>query len=836
MSQKTPAIKPSIDNAPIDKAPVDKAPVDKDLIDKRPSEKRIKLSVGDLVDFSARRGDLFSESGYAGPTSLEGIRGHQKVQKARNDSWQKEVSVKQAINQHGYIVTMTGRIDLLSADDQLIVIEEIKTTYRHPSQIAPSQQSLHLAQAKVYAYLYWRQLPTEQQKQHHAIEVIVNYFNVLDNISNPQSQRIQIDDLTDYFQQLLGRYIQWYSKVERHRQQVIQSSKALLFPFSDYRVGQHNFARQVYRAIREKQTLMVEAPTGTGKTMSTLFPAVKALGESLVKQIVYLTAKGSAQQNALVAAQTLVEQNLKLDYVVIQAKDKSCPCRSEEQIVRNSCVSSDGRCSRTIDFYDRLPDARIACLKTRHLDVDTLQAIADQFHLCPFELSLQMVRWFTLVICDVNYVFDPMVQLATFEQDRSQRVLLLDELHNLSDRGRDMFSAQLSSGETQQIAKALDGFPLVKKAANSLARMIKKLSEESILEEPPASVFNQVEKCLTAINQQESGAEGLNSGLANDVFGKQPEGYAQWVKALYRYYMIHQLFSESHRGFVLKHQFGRVQSTSINLRCLDCATLIGRQINLMRSMIGFSATISPVAFFSTLLGLDENARSLKLPPVFPVENQLTIHCDYIDTRWQARVGSVEPLIGLIEQVMLSRPGKYLIFFPSYEYMNSVCEPFIQNHSNFKVISQNAASTDQQRQAFLNAFFAEDDPIIGFAILGGVFGEGVDFKGDALHGTIIVGTGMPSPSAEQKALQNYYQQQGFNGFQYAFQFPGLTRVLQTAGRVIRSEQDRGVVILVDPRFSRNDYRGLFPAHWEMKRHSNINEISSSLTSFWSAAKE
>ncbi len=804
------------------------------------------LSVRELVEFSCRSGDLFPGS-MAGPTSREGIAGHQKLQKSRGKQWQSERKLKQSVEHEGYCVTLQGRVDLLNEQGDEVIVEEIKTTYQPPERIPDGTKQLHWAQAKLYAYLYLLEqqqqfdassdiTPAQPPETGHAL-VRVSWFDLVANQAHSETQRYEFSTLQAFVEGALTTYLRWYKAVSIRRKALKQSAQTLSFPFKTYRSGQLDFSRQVYRVIRDKRQLLVEAPTGTGKTMSTVFPAIKAMGEEVIEQLVYLTAKGSGRETAEKAFHILARSGLSIDLLIIQAKDKTCPCRaSTDEALQRACQSEDGRCSRTIGFFDRLPEAREACLNNQHLTPEVIQDIALQFQLCPFELTLQMVHWSSVVICDVNYVFDPLVRLAAFDQHPARRLLLIDEVHNLPDRAREMYSASLSLKDIRLIAKQLDSaFDLLKKRVNSLARALSALVSDNTLPKggcmsgPPDSIDRAIDRVLEVVAS--TSEQVFNPGLASSGLGQLPDNFSEWLKQLFRYQCVRQLYSTAHVTLLEVKPQGRNREVILKLLCLDASDSLSEKYRSARSTVAFSATLNPMLFYFRLLGLKDQSPAMSLPAVFPESHQLTLRCDYIDTRWQQRGGSMPTLIELIYLVYQHRPGKYMVFFPSYQYLHDTLEQFQQAYPAVEVVQQIQGSDQTSREAFLEVFFKSSGSALGFAILGGVFGEGVDYVGDALTGAIVIGTGMPQPTDERKLIQQHFEQQGLNGYQYAYQYPGFTRVQQTAGRVIRSETNKGVVVLVDPRFARADYQRLMPEQWLVQGCKSEKEVELQLTEFW-----
>lgn len=794
------------------------------------NELSLTLSVRDLVEFSARTGDLFFESS-GGPTYLEGIAGHRQLQQSRGEQWQAEYALKQTVVIEGCRVILQGRVDLINARESPVIIEEIKTTYVAPERIAREKMELYRAQAKVYAYLYHLQNPPAQAPGHY--EIHISLFNIPAREVHTQKQTISVDELEKFTHSLLTIYLQWYTQVREQRALVKSSAHNLQFPHAHYRPGQHRFAQGVYRTIRDQQQLLVEAPTGTGKTVSTIFPAVKAIGEGIATQILYLTAKTPAQANAQNTLALLREKGLPVDFLVLSARDRTCPCRQGSE----ELLTSDGRCCRTIGFYDRLPQARASSLRAQSLSPEVLGQVAVEFQLCPFALGLHLLPWMSAVICDFNYFFDPLVKLNSFESGAAERILLIDEIHNLPDRARDMFSATLSTGQLADISQNLGRVHRnIKSPAKRLSRKLLALAgtKDNLKELPQdllASVAELVQ-ALIAIDDSDSTDSGGIDSDSVDFFDKAIDQHKENIRELFRFYVISQIYGGAHRSLIYAEGDEKPKRVSLTLRCLDAASYLADNYKNARAIIGFSATLKPTAFYQQLLGFNKKAQSATLPAAFPPENLLVIRCDYIDTRWQQREISRAELIELIAVAFKKKTGKYLVFFPSYEYLNQVYDGFLEAFSDIRTVRQESGSTDKERTAFLDNFFNSDEPALGFAILGGIFAEGVDYLADALHGAIVIGTGMPQPTHEQKLMQAYFDSLGLNGFQYAYQFPGFTRVQQTAGRVIRSETDKGIVILIDPRFKRPDYRRLMPDEWNIIGCKSGEEIEYELERFWS----
>ncbi len=774
--------------------------------------KSISLSVTELVEFSARGGNLFDHSD--GPTHLEGIRGHQKVQRSRDSRWRREVHLKRQIQYQEFALTLQGRLDLLCEDILHPSVEEIKTTYGPPDRLSDAKKNLHRAQAKVYAFLLCL-----DNSAITAVDVRITWFDLHSGEQHTQSDIVSRASLIDFGEGLLQRFFSWYREYSALQDRTIDTAAAQPFPFAEFRPGQHRFAALVYRAIRDHHPLLIEAPTGTGKTMSTLFPAIKSLGAGFSRQIIYLTLKGSAREPAQAAIAKMIAQGLTISYITIRARATTCPCRAPQNA--GLCQNAEGMCTRAVGFFDRLPKARLACLKARHLGGEALAAIADEFHLCPFALSLHMAPWCSVVICDANYMFDPVVRLKQFGEHCRQRVLLIDEIHNLPDRARLMYSAEISLRAAQSaVIRLAKRGAAVKKAAQSFCTALQTLAPSSAnFPQLPAGLGEEVEKLL-ALLASEGDNEAAGGPRADDEL-------ARWRQSLHRFALIAELFSPSYVCLYRKD----AGDSRLTLFCRDAAEFLQRLQISARSTIGFSATLSPLGYFRESVGMAAETPAYSLPPIFPPENQLTLRCDYIDTRWRQRQASLPHLSALIAAVFHARAGKYLVYLPSYDYLAAVREDFTTHYPGIDTVAQSRNSDEAERRAFLDRFVSRPGSVVGFAILGGIFGEGVDFVGEFLTGALVVGLGMPQPGVEQQLMADYVQRRGANSFQHVFQFPGMVRVRQTAGRVIRSARDKGVVILVDPRLRRSDYHSLLPAYWDVKACKNIADLNRHLARFW-----
>ncbi|WP_250463714.1 ATP-dependent DNA helicase [Microbulbifer litoralis] len=672
------------------------------------------------------------------------------------------------------------------------------------------------------------------------------WHNLKENKTYPELREFDWRELETFAGSAVTTYVQWYRRWHRHRERMRSTARALAFPFPDYRAGQRQLAVAAYRCLRDGGELVVEAPTGIGKTASTLFPAIKALGEEQLDQLVYLTAKNSGRDVVRETAARLHREGLALSLLEIRARDKTCACS-----LGLCSRDADGICPRTRGFFDRLPDARQQLLGEPLLTPETVARTADHWQLCPFELSLQMLPWVDLVVCDFNYVFDPLVRLNTLQDQSRRRALLVDEAHNLGDRARSMYSAILTRSDSRRAAAACKGsHPTLRRSIQSLVRALDKWVEQQ-RQDKTAADNGDTELWVTSPAETESQPAAVTRAahkvmaLVNQLWEQSqapPEALGDWLKALHRYLCIEQLLTDRHRCLTrAEERQNRWREQTLKLLCLNAAGYLQQCYRQFHAVIAFSATLRPAAYIRDQLGLQPDSAYLALPSPFRPEQLGVFLCPYVDTRYRARHRAIDALVDMVARVYRSRPGNYLVFFPSYRFLQQVAERFAERFPQIELVQQQPGASDSQRTAFLQ-HFDEGRQTLGFAIMGGVFGEGVDYTGERLVGTIVVGTGLPQVNAEQELLRQAYDADAshspalsVNGFDFTYRYPGATRVLQTAGRVIRSESDRGVLILADCRFAGPFYRNLYPEHWQPRTCSGGEALSDGLSSFWQAVE-
>lgn len=758
----------------------------------------IRVSVRELVEFTLRTGGLGRESVFVGPRrALEGARAHQRIQKSRPADYEAEVFLTQDFATPTLILRVSGRIDGLTRGLDQWRIEEIKTLSRpHDGETDP----LHWAQAKVYGAM----LCATESKPPPVFELQLTYLELATGRISEHRESWTREDLEAFYQRIVAEYLVWAEAQAAWELQRNASIAALPFPFQNYRPGQRQLAVAVYRAIRDGKQLLAEAPTGIGKTISVLFPAIKALGEGKVRKIFYLTARTIGRAIAEETLATLRAGGLRVRSVTLTARDKICFKEAER------CDAME--CPYATAYYDRIKPALRDALDANALDRGSLEALGRRHGVCPFELSLDAARWADVVICDYNYAFDPGSYLRRFfDDDPGGYVFLVDEAHNLPDRARDMFSAEISTeGMAEDVKLIRDVAP---EAAEGLARLREAMQTLGV-GAMPEPLTQRAQDFLTAAERQ---LVQNQPGPAHD-------------RLLERYFEV--------------TRFGRVAEIEdpgyatletsadprgIRLFCADPTTQLKESLKRADATVFFSATLSPLAYFREILGA---AAEIQLQSPFPRENLATIIHQKIDTTLKQRAQSADGVATLIAQACAQRTGNYLVFFSSFQYLQDILEK-VRPLTRAKLLAQEPQMNETDREAFLKAFAAEpSETQIGFAVLGGIFGEGIDLAGDRLIGAIIVGVGLPQLCVERNVISERFAARQLDGYDFAYRFPGMNRVLQAAGRVIRTETDRGFILLIDRRFAESRYRQLLPAHWAPAWVRDEKEATAAIHDFWS----
>ncbi|MEM7385377.1 MAG: ATP-dependent DNA helicase [Verrucomicrobiota bacterium] len=782
-------------------------------------KRRFSISVRELVSFVLRIGDLGHGVRRRGRwRARAGSEAHRTLQAQRPEDYQPEVGLTWEWESERVALTVQGRVDGIRESEASLLVEEIKTVLPGWSGEA---DPLHWAQCRCYGAMLLAEDPGRRGRK---IDLQLTYFNIETEELSVFRQGADAGELEATFKKVALAYIDWLEGVDEQRRSRDSGLEVLEFPYPKYRPGQKTLMRRGRDMLAAGRAVLAEAPTGIGKTISVLLPGLKALVRGQADRLYFLTAKNLSGQVVVNALADLGKPAAGVRCLTLMARDRLC--LNPEDLP--SCDPS--QCPFALGYYDRLHGALTDALQVSVLDRAGLHRLAEQHRVCPSALAHDLVPWVDLVIADYNYVFDPMVRLrGTPDGELGRPVLLIDEVHNLPDRAREMFSASLD----QKPLRSLIG-PLGKEAPG-LKRVLRRLDQRfnemkdagaerqsAVLDEVPASL-------VTALKQFAGATDRLLSENPSD-FPAREELVAYYfdVQAFLR---IAEELEDREYGILVRDFRSDVR---IRLLCLNAAPELAKTWAEVAGVVAFSATVAPFSFYQNRLGLEE-ASLLRLPSPFDPDNLLVLIHNRISTRYRDREQTVEEVAATLAAFAGARAGRYLFFFPSFQYLEAVAASFAFE-TDFKMLRQEPSMTDDERSRFLAAFTSSKEPsgdsLIGFAVMGGLFGEGIDLVGESLIGVAVVGVGLPQIGEERNLLRDRAEQEKpGQGFDYAYTYPGMNRVLQAAGRLIRSETDRGACLLIDERFGESRYRSLLPEWWRPQTVSSIEAMEKQLARFW-----
>jgi DNA excision repair protein ERCC-2 len=759
-----------------------------------------QTSVRELVAFVHRTGGLAGTGAFrASDRALEGGRAHRRVQNRRTGDYEAEVPVEWKAIRGSVDLTLSGRIDGLRATHSPPVVEEIKSVDRFWDGAA---DPLHLAQLKIYAAIL------ADQRNWAEVELHLTYLNLETDGETLLPFQLTRAELEEFFESTLGAWFEWLELEARWISLRNTSLEKLEFPFEGFRGGQRELARRVYRAIRDRCHLFVEAPTGLGKTMATLFPAAKALPLLGEGKIFFLTAKTPGRIAAAEAGKHLRRAGAKLRCLTLTAKNRICFTENP-----NGC---DPRvCPYAIGYHDRIRPALRELLEQERLDRETVELIARKHMVCPFELSLDASSWCDIVIGDFNHAFDPSARLQRyFAEGNGRHVILVDEAHNLVDRSRDMHSATLSplDLEVRPGAVRAKGASKARSALERARALLVEALRMSSSNYLPArdyhdgSVFLEIPKdLLSACRDAARALEGL---LASLKPGTDLGGWIEPWFALNDWLCAAEAFDDTCRLIT------RPQEQSVTVFCADPSSRLRGDLRALRCAVLFSATLSPMDYFRDLLGGDSGDDSAVFDSPF-APDQMRLRILAADITYKNRATSLDTVATAVAEHVQSVPGNHLVFCPSMAYLDDLFAKLQSLLPEEVLMTQTPGMPDSERSAFLDSFQPESRRT-ALAVLGGIFSEGIDLPGERLVGVTVIGTGLPRLSLERDILQAHFEEKKGSGFDYAYRFPGMQRVLQAAGRLIRTETDKGSALLVDQRFLEPRHRVLFPSWWRISQ--------------------
>lgn len=780
-------------------------------------ERVIRISVRNLVEFILREGDIDNRisGSMEKDAMLQGGRMHRKIQRRMGPEYHAEYSLKMRIPCEGYQIQLEGRADgvIIREKDGKpdVIIDEIKGIFRD-IHFLEAPVNVHLAQAKCYAYIYGEQNELDE------IGVQMTYCHLDTEEVKRFRQHYSLEELKTWFDGLIEKYRKWAEFQIRWEKERDESIGKIEFPFP-YRKGQYDLAASVYRTILRKKKLFIQAPTGVGKTMSVIFPAVKAVREGLGQKIFYLTAKTITRTVAEQAFRTLKEQGLKFKVVTLTAKEKICLCE-ETDCNPDACPYAKGH-------FDRVNDAVFDMITGgRDISRETLEEQARKYRVCPFELSLDVSVWTDAVVCDYNYVFDPNAHLKRFfsESGDNGYLFLIDEAHNLVERGREMYSAVLYKEDILEVRRAVKQMDsrLAKRLeeTNRLMLELKRECEDYRVLESVSHLALKLMNLLTEMERfLEEYREGEKRELVLDLYFQVRD-----------FLNIHDILDEN---YVIYSELERDGRFKVKLFCVNPAANLQNYLKQGNSTIFFSATLLPIRYYKKLLSVETDDYAVYAESPFPEENRLLIIGRDVSTRYTQR-GQImyRQIAEYIAAVAEARRGNYMAFFPSYRFMEDVYEEFIRRAPGITAVVQSQFMDEKEREQFLERFEASDSAgLVGFCVMGGIFSEGIDLAADRLIGAVVVGTGLPQVCNDREIVKQYFDSRGMDGFDYSYRYPGMNKVLQSAGRVIRTENDRGIIVLLDGRFCQKQYQELFPREWKVSRICSVGDIKEEAERFW-----
>lgn len=754
-------------------------------------------SVRGIVEYVLKSGSLddrFVSRGRA----LEGTIAHGKLQKNNEllyKDYIKEVKMRHEFIRDNVILLVEGRADGIINENGDIIIEEIKSTYCELSQIDKEYNLLHWAQGKFYGYIYC------MDNNINRITIRLSYFNINTDEVRSFDSTYDLKELEGFVYGLVNKYLEVLVLKKEFTEIRNKSIKLLNFPFKAYRKGQRELAVNCYKNIRKKGIIFIQAPTGIGKTISTIFPAIKSICEGMGEKIIYLTAKTITRTVAEEAYDKLFKLGLQFKLVTITAKEKIC--------LNDEVKCNPDECIYAKDYFTKINNVIKIIIKenNRFLRTEIIE-YAKKYKVCPFELSLDLSDWCDGIICDYNYAFDPRVRLKRiFEERNEENILLIDEAHNLVSRARDMYSCQLEKSKVMAINRTIKGkAPNLYKVSNAINKEMISIRRE-LEEVDKKSIYHNIEykdliRLLRAFINEADSYLIKNRGML---------GYDEVLDFYFmarNYIAVSELYDKEYTTILKKEG----NEFIIKVFCINPSKNLRKIIKSSYSSIIFSATLSPIKYYIDLIGGDEDSFRVRFDSPFNKEN-LSTYVYNLDMRYVNREYNIDILCKIINKFICEKKGNYMAFLPSFEYLYKVYKRYVEIYDNMNTIVQEESLTEKQKEDFLNKF-NEDSNILGFTVVGGMFSEGVDLPGNRLIGAIIVGVGFPKVSIENNIIAEYFEE---NGFDYSYTYPGINKVLQSVGRVIRTENDKGRVLLIDSRYRNSKYKLIIPKEWNIMEY-------------------
>lgn len=807
---------------------------------------KTRISVRNLVEFILRCGDIDNRIGTGSDDAMaEGARLHRQIQSRAGSDYRPEVSLAYTYAEDDVEISVEGRADGVIENESGTTVDEIKATYADVMAFKEAKP-LHLAQAKFYAYIL------AAQKDLSVIKVRLTYVNIDTEETRYFNYNFLMEELLEFTSSVCHEYVKW-ARLEAEWIEIRNSTiTGLPFPF-EYRRGQEELVKQVYYTLYRKRKLFLEAPTGVGKTIATMYPSVQAMGQNLAQKLFYLTAKTITRTVAEDTVDIMRKDGLRLKNITLTAKEKIC-FTGDHECNPDACPYAKGH-------FDRVNDCIYELVTTEDaIKADTVRAYAEKYQVCPFEMSLDVSMFCDVIICDYNYAFDPRARLQRYFLDETKAgnyLFLIDEAHNLVDRAREMYSAELVKENIMALRR------LVEEELPSLAKKLEKCNKamlalkrqcERYLINPLIDEFTNA--LLRTYSEIEKLLKADRSITEKKKISKEvKDAVLEFYFELSHFLKMYELVDENYCIYCTYTPQGDFY---VKLFCVNPRKNLSECMEMARSTILFSATLLPIQYYKNLLAGESDDYEVYAESVFdPSKRGLFVASDVTSKYTRRNDSEYTRIARYIHDVVNSRTGNYMVFFPSYQFLEKVADAYDFEYCeemNTELLIQTGSMKENERDEFLSRFEknrnsenlfagieadievdieeeAEEKSLIGFCVMGGIFSEGIDLAHESLIGVIVVGTGLPQVCLEREIMKETFESEDVDGFDYAYRYPGMNKVLQAAGRVIRTEDDIGVVVLLDERFLQRSYVRMFPREWEDYKRVNVSDVSSKVERFW-----